>query len=85
MQENEVLKTTREEFLSTLDESDCIFKNSSQNGLERIAKMQNLSPNELKQTTKMWNLSQNKLEKIAKMRHIKNYRNMSKEELLITL
>ena len=55
------------------------------NKLEQIAKMQNLSQNEFKQITKMSNLSQNELEKIAKMRLIKNYKNMSKEELLIAL
>ena len=33
----------------------------------------------------MWNLLQNELEKIANMRHIKNYKNMSKDELLIAL
>ena len=47
--------------------------------------MQNLSQNELMQITKMQNLSQNELEQIAKMRRIKNYKNMSKEELLISL
>ena len=47
--------------------------------------MQNLSQNELQQITKMQNLSQNELEQIAKMRRIKNYKNMSKEELLIAL
>ena len=47
--------------------------------------MQNLSQNELMQITKMQNLSQNELEQIAKMRRIKNYKNMSKEELLIAL
>ena len=47
--------------------------------------MQNLSQNELMQITKMRNLSQNELEQIAKMRRIKNYKNMSKEELLISL
>ena len=76
---------SREKLLSTLDESERNFKNISQNGLERIAKMQNLSQNELKQITKMSNLLQNELEKIAKMRHIKNYKNMSREELLIAL
>ena len=76
---------SREKLLSTLDESEHNFKNISQNGLERIAKMQNLSQNELKQITKMSNLSQNELEKIAKMRHIKNHKNMSREELLIAL
>ena len=62
---------SREKLLSTLDESEHNFKNISQNGLERIAKMQNLSRNEL--------------EKIAKMRHVKNSNNMSKEGLLIAL
>ena len=76
---------SREKLLSTLDESEHIFKNLSQNGLERIAKMQNLSQNELKQITKIQNLSQNELEQIAKMRRIKNYQNISKEELLIAL
>ena len=47
--------------------------------------MQNLSQNKLEQITKMLNLSQNELEQIAKMRHIKNYKNMSKEDLLIAL
>ena len=76
---------SREKLLSTLDESERIFKNLSQNGLEWIATMQNLSQNELEQITKMRNLLQNELEKIAKMRHIKNYKNMSKEGLLIAL
>ena len=76
---------SREKILSTLDESECISKDLSQNGLKRIAKMQNLSQNELKQITKMRNLSQNELEQIAKMRRIKSYKNMSKEELLIVL
>ena len=33
----------------------------------------------------MGNLSKNELKKIAKMRRIKNYKNMSREELLIAL
>ena len=80
---------SREKLLSILDELESIFKNISQNGLERIAKMQNLSQNELMQITKMQNLLQNELEqirrKIAKIRRIKNYKNMSKEVLLISL
>ena len=62
---------SRKTLLSTLDEWEHIFKDLSQNGLKRIAKMQNLS--------------QNELEQIAEMRHIKNYKNMSREELLIAL
>ena len=36
---------SEEKLLSTLDESEHIFKNLSQNGLNQIAKMQNLSQN----------------------------------------
>ena len=54
-------------------------------GLKQIAKIQNISQNELKRITKMSNLLQNELEQIAKMRRIKEYKNISKEELLIAL
>ena len=47
--------------------------------------MQNLSQNELGQIIKMRNLLQNELEQIVKMRRIKNYKKMSKEELLIAV
>ena len=46
---------SREKLLRTLDESECIFKDLSQNGLKQIAKMQNLSQNDLKQIAKMSN------------------------------
>ena len=55
-------KMSREKLLNTLDESECIFKDLSENRLERIVKMHNLSQNELEQITKMRNLSQNELE-----------------------
>ena len=61
------------------------YRNLSQNGLERITRMQNLSQNNLEQITKMQNLFQNKLKQIAKTRRIKNYKDMSKEDLLIAL
>ena len=76
---------SREKLLSTLDESQRNFQNLSQSGLERIVKMKNLSQNELEQITKMLNLSQNELEQIEEMIHIKSYKNMSKEGLLIAL
>ena len=76
---------SREKLLSILDESEHILKYLSQNGLERIAKMQNLSQNELKQITKLSNLSQNGPEQITKMRHIKNYKNILREELLVAI
>ena len=62
-----------------------LFGTISQNKLERITKMQNLSQYDLDQIAKMLNLSQNELEQIAKMGRIKDYSNMSKEELLIAL
>ena len=46
---------------------------------------ENLSQNELKQIIKMQDLSQNELEQIAKTRRIKNYKDMSREDLLIAL
>ena len=76
---------SRETLLSTLEELESIFKNLSQNEYKRIAKMQSLSQNELSQITKMQDLSQNELEEIAKTRHLKNCKNVSKEELFIFL
>ena len=47
--------------------------------------MQNFSLNELEQISKMNNFLENKLKQIAKIRCIKNYQDMSKEDLLIAL
>ena len=47
--------------------------------------MQNLSQNELEQIKRMKSLPKNELEQIAEMRRIKNYKNMSREELLLAL
>ena len=69
-------KMSRERLLNTLNKSM---------GLKGIAKIQNLSQNKLKQMTKMSNLLQNELKQIVKMRRIKDYKNMSKEELLLAL
>ena len=54
-------------------------------GLKKIAKMQNLSQNELNQIAEMHDQSRYELEQIAKIRRIKNYEEMSKEELIISL
>ena len=54
-------------------------------GLKKIAKMQNLSQNELNQIAEMRDQSRDELERIAKIRRIKNYEEMSKEELIISL
>ena len=48
-------------------------------------KMQNLSQNELNQIIKMHDQSRDELERIAKIRRIKNYEEMSKEKLIISL
>ena len=53
--------------------------------LKKIAKMQNLSQNELNQIAEMRDQSRDELERIAKIRRIKNYEEMSKEELIISL
>ena len=54
-------------------------------GLKKIAKMQNLSQNEFNQIEEMRDQSRDELEQIAKIRRIKNYEEMSKEELIISL
>ena len=47
--------------------------------------MQNLSQNEFNQIAEMRGQSQDELEQIAKIRRIKNYEEMKKEELIISL
>ena len=47
--------------------------------------MQNLSQNEFNQIAEMRGLSRDELEQIAKIRRIKNYEDMEKEELIISL
>ena len=47
--------------------------------------MQNLSQNEFNQVAEMRGQSRDELERIAKIRRIKNYEEMSKEELIISL
>ena len=54
-------------------------------GLKKIAKMQNLSQNELNQIAEMRGQSPDELERFAKVRRVKNYEEMSKEELIISL
>ena len=46
--------------------------------------MQNLSQNEWNQIAEMRDQSRDELERIAKIKRIKNYEEMSKEELIIT-
>ena len=72
---------SRDELLSAIAESERIIKDLSQNGLKKIARMENLSQNELKQITRM----QDELKQIVKTRRIKSYKDMSREDLLIAL
>ena len=53
--------------------------------LKKIAKIQNLSQNDFNQIALMRGLSRDELEQIAKIRRIKNYEDMEKEELIISL
>ena len=76
---------SRKKLIRALDKSKCNFKDITLKKIDQIAKMQNLSQNKLEQITKMQNLLQNKPKQIAKTRRIKNYKNMSKEHLLIAL
>ena len=59
--------------------------NLSGNRINKIVNMQNLSLNELTKIEKMNNLSLNALKQTAIARNIKNYEDMSKEDLLIAL
>ena len=54
-------------------------------GLKEIAKMQNLSQNELNQIAEMRGQSRDELERITKIRRIKNYEEVSKEEIITSL
>ena len=47
--------------------------------------MQNLSQNEFNQIAEMRGQSRDELERIAKIRRTKNYEEMAKEELIISL
>ena len=76
---------SKEELLDAILKYDLITKNLSQNGLKKIARMQNRSLYDLAKIERMNNLSLNKLKQIAKTRRIKTNRNTSKEDLLIAL
>ena len=54
-------------------------------GLKKIAKIKNLLQNEFNQIMFMHGLSRDELEQIAKIRRIKNYKDMKKEDLIISL
>ena len=76
---------SKEKLLSTLDKLKRINKKLLRNGLKKIVKMQNLSLNELEKIVEMNSFLKNKLKQITEIRHIKKYKDMSKEDLLIAL
>ena len=51
----------------------------------KIAKIQNISKNELSKAEKLQNKSIDELREIARLRRIKNYNNLTKEDLIISL
>ena len=79
-----------EELLNTLSRYDSRRKVKSNRRkllkikLEKIAKIQNISKNELSKAEKLQNKSINELRGIARLRRIKNYDNLTKEDLIIS-
>ena len=53
--------------------------------LEKIAKIKNISKNEFRKAKKLQNKSIDELHGIAKLRGIKNYDNLTKEDLIFSL
>ena len=54
-------------------------------GLNKCVRKQNISENDLRKAEKLQNKPLDDFKKIAKLRRIKNYDNLSKEELIYTL
>ena len=71
-----------EELLNALSRYDSKRKKMK---LEKIAKKQNISKNDLSRTKKLQNKSIDELQGIAKLRGIKNYDNLTKEDLTFSL
>ena len=80
-----------EELLNTFSRYDSNCEVKSNRGkllkmkLEKIAKKQNLSRNELLKAEKLQDKSIDELQEIAKLRGIKNYDNLTKEDLIFSL
>ena len=80
-----------EELLNTLSRYDSRRKVKSNRRkllkikLEKIAKIQNISKNELNKAEKLQNKSIDELRGIARLRRIKNYDNLTKEDLIFSL
>ena len=76
---------SNKELLTILYKLKRITENLSGNEFNKIIKMSNISLNELKKIERMSNLSLNELNRIAIARNIKNYKDVSREDLLIAL
>ena len=76
---------TKKELLRIIYKLKRITERFSSYAFNKIVKMQNLSLDKLKKIEIMNNLSQNELMQITKNRHIKNYQDMLREDLLIAL
>ena len=91
----EALKVIFKKNINLIENKSDILKNALVNkqkrkrlfekGLKKIAKMQNLSQKEFNQIAVMRGLSRDELEQIAKIRRIKNYEDMKKEDLIVSL
>ena len=84
-------KMSTQELIDTLSRYDSRRKVKSNRRkllkikLEKIAKIQNISKNELNKAEKLQNKSIDELWGIARLRRIKNYDNLTKEDLIISL
>ena len=84
-------KMSTEELLDALSRYDSKRKINSNRrkilkmGLEKIGKIQNISKNGLSRAEKLQNKSIDELQGIAKLRRIKNYDNLTKEDLIFSL
>ena len=72
---------SNKKLLTIIYELKRITENLYRNRLKKIIKMPNLSLNDLRKIGRMNNLSLNELNRIAIARNIKNYKDMSKEDL----
>ena len=83
-------KMSTEELLNTLSRYDSkrkVISNRiklSKMKLEKVAKKQNISKNELRKAKKLQNKLIDELYGIAKLRGIKNYDNLTKEDLIFS-
>ena len=80
-----------EELLNTLSRYDSKRKVNSIHiklqrlGLEKIAKIQNISKNDFNKVEKLQEKSIDELKAIARLRRIKNFKKLTKEDLILTL